>query len=259
MARIRSPNYPTMSLPAAIDKVGAIHKAEGQNSVDRETVAKLIGFGGVNGASATALSALAKYGLLEASDGKEARVTDLAVKILYPESGQEKATALLEAANRPALFRQIKEKWPERPPSDDNLRGYLVRTGFNQGSVEQVIQIYRNTLDIVGGANGEHNAPDEPKEATVVQTHNPQNTPTGSMVKPPVSPEIPQLAPSRPFAVSFDGTVLRGTIAITKIKDIDRLMKVLAAQKAAFEAMEEDDFDDVASTSDDDNSDALAG
>jgi hypothetical protein len=48
----------------------------------------------------------------------------------------------------------------------------------------------------------------------------------------------------RPFSVSFDGSILTGVISIKKAKDIDRLLKVLQAQKAAFEAMQ-DDAEDV--------------
>jgi hypothetical protein len=44
----------------------------------------------------------------------------------------------------------------------------------------------------------------------------------------------------KPFTVACDGTILTGTAAIRSVRDIDRLMKVLQAQKAAFDAMEDD-------------------
>ena len=65
MARIRSPNYPTIGLAIAIEKARAVLKTEGKNAVAREAIAKALGFGSLNGASATMLSALSKYGLLE--------------------------------------------------------------------------------------------------------------------------------------------------------------------------------------------------
>ena len=45
----------------------------------------------------------------------------------------------------------------------------------------------------------------------------------------------------KPFTVAFDGAVLTGSIAIRSVREIDRLMKVLQAQKAAFEAMQDDE------------------
>ena len=55
---------------------------------------------------------------------------------------------------------------------------------------------------------------------------------------------MPPSLGGKPFAISFDGSMLTGTIAIRTVRDIDRLMRVLEAQKAAFEAMQEDDSDD---------------
>lgn len=43
------------------------------------------------------------------------------------------------------------------------------------------------------------------------------------------------------FNVTFDGVVITGTMALRSVKDIDRLVKVLNAQKAALEAMQDDD------------------
>lgn len=53
----------------------------------------------------------------------------------------------------------------------------------------------------------------------------------------------PTLPPGKPFTVAFDGALLTGTIAIRSVRDIDRLMRVLQAQKAAFEAMADDEPD----------------
>ena len=47
----------------------------------------------------------------------------------------------------------------------------------------------------------------------------------------------------KPFSVAFDGTVLTGSINIRSIKDFDRYVKVLRAQRAVLEAMEEDEDD----------------
>lgn len=52
---------------------------------------------------------------------------------------------------------------------------------------------------------------------------------------------VPFVPEGKPFTVAFDGTVLTGSMAIRSVRDIDRLMKVLNAQKAAFLAMQDDD------------------
>ncbi|WP_064681452.1 hypothetical protein [Rhizobium bangladeshense] len=235
MARQRSPNYPAFSLPTAIDRIKVIHGAEGRNPASREAIAKHIGFGGLNGASATALSALAKYGLLEAVGDGEARVSDLSLKILFPHDLAEKQDALTEAAFRPALFAKLRDKWPDRPPSDESLRSYLVREGFAQGVVSDVIQYYRETSEIVTPREIVHDSSSDHEHKEAKSTM--PNTPIMEVTQP-----APIMPPSgKPFTIGFDGTILTGTIAIKSVRDIDRLMKVLKAQKAAFEAMEDHD------------------
>jgi hypothetical protein len=56
---------------------------------------------------------------------------------------------------------------------------------------------------------------------------------------------IPAPAPGRPFNVAFDGDVITGTIALRTVRDIERLIKVLNAQKSALEAMQDepDEYD----------------
>ncbi len=235
MARIRSPNYPAFSLPTAIDRARAIHAAEGKNSASREAMAKHIGFGSLNGASASALSAIAKYGLIEGANDGEARLTELAMRILYPHSEEEKRAALEEAAFKPVLFLEIHEKWPDRAPSDESLRSFLVRKGFSQGALDQVIQFYRETIEVASTTRPVHDSP--PVHATK-EAHMPsmQITPTPVRESPPSVP-----LGTKPFTVAFDGTVLTGTIALRTVRDIDRLIKVLTAQKAAIAAMQDDD------------------
>ena len=230
MSRIRSPNYPACSLPVALDKARAIHKAEGTNAVSREAIAKHLGFGSINGASATTLSALGKYGLIEAGQDGEARVTQLAMRILFAESSEEKRAAITEAAFKPALFAELRDKWPDRPPSNESLRSFLIRRGVSEGALDQVIQFYRETIDIATSAGEAHDSSTSPTDSGDQMTGKPAS-PTPSGVLPN----------GRPFSIAFDGTMVTGTLALSSIKDIERLIKVLNAQKAAMVAMQDDD------------------
>jgi hypothetical protein len=243
MTRIRSPNYPAFSLPTAIERARAIHAVEGKNAATRETIAKHMGFGGLNGASASAISAITKYGLIEALGDGEVRLTDLAMRILYPHTDEERQKALQEAAFKPALFSEIHEKWPDRPPSDENLRSFLLRNGFSQGALDQVIQFYRETIDIASAAQTVHDSPPSHpgKEVHMSAPQSGAPAPREPFPSPAMS--------SKPFTVAFDGTVLSGTISLRTVRDIDRLIKVLTAQKAAIEAMQ--DYNNDAPSHDD--------
>jgi hypothetical protein len=158
MARIRSPNYPQISLAEAIRRIEQIRSKEGRNPASRDVLSKLLGFGGVNGASIGVLSAVSKYGLLEDAGNKELKVSDLADSILFPHTPDEKTDALREAAVRPLLFAEIGEKWPNHPPSDENLRSYLMRRGFSRGALDNAIACYRETMALVTGGDGSYAA-----------------------------------------------------------------------------------------------------
>ena len=56
MARTRSPNYPYIGLPAAIERVRKIYDKEHRNRMSRDVVAKHLGFGSLNGVSLSVIS-----------------------------------------------------------------------------------------------------------------------------------------------------------------------------------------------------------
>jgi hypothetical protein len=152
--RVRSPNYPALSLPDAVTRAGLVYKNQHTHGAPREVVAKSMGYNSLNGASATAVSALIKYGLLEGR-AEDIRISDRAMRILHPESPEEKAEAIREAAREPALFQELDEKFPGRTPSEEVLRNHLLRTGFAPNAVSSVILAYRETKDFAereGGA-----------------------------------------------------------------------------------------------------------
>ncbi len=163
MSRVRSPNYPSMSLPDALQRIRVIHAAERHLAAPREVIAKHLGYGGLNGASIKVISALTKYGLLEDVSGDKLRVSPLALSILYPKDDDEKRRALQSAAYSPALFMEIAQEWEGGDPSDQNLRSYLVRRNFAEDAVDRVIQSYRETMALVTPESPAHDSPAEPQ------------------------------------------------------------------------------------------------
>src|SRR4051794_26283688 len=103
---VRSPNYPGIGLREAVSRVNLLYKAEYTHLCTREVVAEAIGYTSLNGSSATVISAIAKYGLLE-NVGDEYRVSPLAVDIILHHKGEpERLAAIREAAFKPALFNE---------------------------------------------------------------------------------------------------------------------------------------------------------
>jgi hypothetical protein len=156
--RIRSPNYPALSLPEAINKIAGVYRELHNHAAPREVVAKAMGYSGLSGASATAVSALHKYGLLDKAGADEIKVSDRAMRIMHPHSPEEKAAAIREAASEPALFAELAERFPGKIPNEDLLRNYLVRKGFAQAALGAVISAYRETSEMVQAVGGDYDS-----------------------------------------------------------------------------------------------------
>lgn len=211
--RTRSPNYPAMSLPEAIQRAEMVYKNQHTYGAPRETVAKSMGYNSLNGASATAISALIKYGLLEGR-GEEIRISDRAMRILHPETPEEKSAAIKDAATSPTLFQELKERFPDRLPSEEVLRNHLIRSGFAPQAVSSVILAYRETIEFSERAGGSSDSPlsIEPQLETRPSQAVPANL---SAPTPPTAfPQAAQLDERNLVLYSFeDGGLLRIAVA----------------------------------------------
>ena len=213
MVRVRSPNYPGIGLPEAIERVRKLYELQHQTPEEREVIAHHFGYSGLHGAALKLLSALIKYGLLEKAQRGGLRVSDLAIDVLFPE-GKDGSQAIREAAFAPDLFSDIRERWPDNPPTDASLRAYLIRRQFSQSAIDDVIQNYRETIELVAHKSSGYDPSSAPPEDRKMQ--DPQ-------VTPPASP--PQ---GSPFRAGFDGICPRGLLSrLTTPREIDTLVKFL--------------------------------
>lgn len=223
--RIRSPNYPSLSLPDAIARIGPVYERERQHQMSRDVALKGLGYNSANGAALGTISAVVKYGLLD-RDGDAYRVSARAVAILHPSDMNEKTEALRQAAFAPALFSELEEQFPGAQVSDDNLRSHLIRRGFASSALTPVISAFRETMQMVSSL----------QEKTPVVAALPSPT-VGAMSPRPVHANMqtasPVYAPSNAPAwiVSTDGRVLTVSAQLDNAKAVDKLIAVLQANK----------------------------
>lgn len=147
--RTRSPRYPNINLQEAIEKARIIYAKEHTHKASREVIAKDLGYTGINGASATMISSIRQFGLLEGI-GDSMKISEDATIILeLPPGDPERIEAIRRAAFTPKLFGDIYVEYGDKLPSDENLRLFLVKLGFNSKAANSVIRAYRETLSIV--------------------------------------------------------------------------------------------------------------
>ncbi len=147
-SRERSPNYPALGLPAAIEAVMKLWQAEKRTPVPPVVAARAIGYGSLNGTARTAIASLRQYGLLDGTDGTLA-LSDIAVNIAVHQVGStEWGQAVKEAAGKPALFNELGESHADA--SDSALRAYLItKRKFSADGAARVIAALRETATLV--------------------------------------------------------------------------------------------------------------
>jgi hypothetical protein len=263
MTRIRSPNYPQLSLPAAIDRVAKVYQEENRHPAPSEVVVKHLGFSGLNGSSAAALSALLKYGLLE-KEGKQVRVSDRTLAILYPQDPKEKSDALKQAIHGPALFSEILTNFKYQLPSDENLKAYLIRRGFAQGAIKQLIPVLRESVEFVPfgsdlnpGANQERSIARAEQPLRSVAAINRQGTAVSTASMEPMYggrlvssyPITIPLSKEPSITISLDDDLIRVNAVVVDQAGVDRLIKYLQANRellpAKWEKPLEEEEEDV--------------
>ncbi len=224
--RIRSPNYPALSLAEAIARIGPVFERERQHSMSRDVVLKGMGYSSANGAALGTLSAVVKYGLLDKS-GETYRVSARAVAILHPSSVEERQNALRDAALAPTLFAELAEQFPGGTVSDDNLRSYLVRRDFSTGALAGVISAFRETMQLV---SFEQEKTPQLALPTPVNASAEGRGALTRQVPRSTLPSTPTTAPSS-WVLSTNGQVLTVHAELDNAKSVDKLIRVLEANK----------------------------
>lgn len=148
----RSPAYPAIDLPEALQKAEVIRKAEGKNATHVDTALQHWGYKAKSGGGMAALSALIKFGLLEdegKGDERRVRLTQLALRILLDDLAEspERLKAVREAALLPAIHKELWEKYQGALPSDQTIRFYLRHDRvFQDDAADSCIQEFRSSL-----------------------------------------------------------------------------------------------------------------
>ncbi len=225
MARVRSPNYPALSLPEAIKLVTTVQTAEQHLAAPKEVVAKHLGYASYHGLAGRIVSAIEKYGLLEEVNGDKVKVSPLAMSILFPASPEEKQKAINEAAFKPSLFASIRDEWHGSRPSDENLRVYLIRKKFGADALDRVIEVYKETMDLVTPESVVYPAQEGGRSAKNQEKPAMQSGQTAPRLTPPPPPSVP-------MRVSFNGDLLEVSAVLADAASVDRLVKALEANKA---------------------------
>jgi hypothetical protein len=202
MAKMRSPNFPAIHLAQAIDLAERIFREDRTNAIEKEDAAKHMGYSGLTGRTLKLFGALSQFGLLEKVAKGQVRVSRTAVSIMHPSSEEERIEAIGRAGRSPALFKKIRDAFPE-DPSDRTISSFLIREGFTDSAIPSVLKSYRETNRFLADAGAAESREIDGEEETDLLLDEDEELATN--LRPVGSGSVPQQAASMPSLPPVDG------------------------------------------------------
>jgi hypothetical protein len=240
MAKVRSPNYPSMSLGPALQAVRTAYEKDHRNRMSRGVLAKHMGYTSLNGRALGKIGALRAYGLVEGS-GDELKISDDAVNALMaPPGSKERTEALGRLANRPPLFQEIRKEFPDTLPSEDNLKFALIKRQFTPDAAEKAAKSYLATMNLAAGwpwADA-YNPADEDEGDDEVEIEDDSDPPP-----PKPNSKMKIMAGERELTTGLLAKDASFRLIVTGnigVKEIERLIKKLELDKEILADQEED-------------------
>jgi hypothetical protein len=251
----RSPSFPFISLPKAVDRAQAFYDAHRRNGARLVTVAETWGYAQSSSGLQQTVGALKSYGLLEdVGRGQDRRIqlTDLANRILHDTRPGAKEASIKEAALRPRLFAEYAEKWLPNRPSDNHCLSELhLDRGFTPAAAQTFLRAFDETVTFA-------NLKDE-DSLSLVRKQAETSTPNVTEgITPPMTglratgpnqystvPPQPAVGDTMSFALAGGGVQITANIKTLKgAEDLIKLMetvKLLVSPADSFKRPEESD------------------
>ena len=151
--RIRSPNFPIISLEYGLELIRTIYKEYAKYPIALPVLSKALDIA-KGSYLAQHISALSQYDLINVEgekDGRKISVSDLAYKIIIDNRpiSQDRDGLIKKAALTPPMFCKLYEKYPSGLPSDDYAIEYELKVefGFNPNAIKSFINVFKSTME----------------------------------------------------------------------------------------------------------------
>lgn len=151
--RQRSPSYPYVSLPVAIDRLRAFYAVNKRYEALIADSAQPWNMKATSSSVLRNVAALVAFGLLEESGSAETRkirVSDAGWKILHEERQEQKDRLIVDAALKPKAIADCFLKWgvsgDGRPGDKVALSVLKVEMGFSVDAAEHFLRVYDETI-----------------------------------------------------------------------------------------------------------------
>lgn len=151
MAGRRSPNYPAVSFPEAFEMAKAIYKKAQRHKTDKESLAKMLGYSGLNGKSLRLIGTLTSHGLLAGTKEEIGITAEGETAIVDPESSEARQEALANCAYKPSIYAEVLEHFDYSLPADELVRPFVLKKGFSHNAADSIVRNLHDTIEFLEG------------------------------------------------------------------------------------------------------------
>ena len=158
----RSPNFPFISLEAAIDRARAFYEEERRGSAPVARAAKHWKYSPASSGLLQTIAALKSYGLMvDEGPGAERRLklTEMALRIILDTrtGSSERLELIKRAALNPSVSSDVHGNWPDGLPSEDTVNHYLIfERGFAPQNASRAVKILKDNQRIAALYSGDY-------------------------------------------------------------------------------------------------------
>lgn len=239
----RSPSYPFISLKKAVERVEALYANHKSQAARLVAVAPTWGYGVKSSGLLQTVATLKQFGLIEdlgSGEDRKIQISDLGRRIIADTRPGAREKALKEAAASPKLIAEYLPQWlPERPTDAHCISELHLDRGFTSDAARTFLRIFDETVAFAELADGdvdhEEAADAEPAQAKPVE--NPFED------KNSVMRDMFARPGPKPFServeITTKGKTVAGTFTLLSSKEVGTLIKMLEANRAMLETLEE--------------------
>jgi len=150
----RSPSYPSISLPEALQKVKLFHDVWGQADASLEKSLQCWGYSARSSTGHRLAAAMTSFGLFDvigSAADRRLKLSDAALGGLFCSDNiaDRKSSAICQSVLNPRVYRMLWERWGYDLPDYDQLEQYLVsELGFNRKVVAKFLGDYFTSIEL---------------------------------------------------------------------------------------------------------------
>lgn len=249
----RSPSFPFISLPRAIARAESLYGGHRREPTRLPALAQTWGYSPTSSGLQQTVAALKQFGLLDeegSGPDRKVQVSELARRILVDLRPGAREEAVREAAEQPKLFAEYLPRWLPQRPSDAHCISELhFDRGFNESAAKQFLRVFDETVAFAGLRDRDtitdSDSSSEPVSAP--DETGGQEGPSEGGWKPLLPPPVVRDAGARPLSerlqVVTTGNQLTVSAALVSGKEVDKLIRILRANRELLEDQDEDEDD----------------